>query len=151
MDVAAWRTFLYAFLGIANSGPIAAPGFVNAGGSVTPQFVNGNMVVTGTLTAGSAAVVNRATLYYGLYDQASTTLYLLGSTPATIQGTTVTGSWDLGILRLDQGNASSYGYLSVDVTADGGISLTIPFVYRAPGDAGDRMRSGCWCSTRCPP
>jgi len=135
MDVAAWRTFLYAFLGIANSGPIAAPGFVNAGGSVTPQFVNGSMVVTGTLTAGSAAVVNRATLYYGLYDQPSSTLYLLGSTPATIQGTTVTGSWDLGILRLDQGNAASYGYLSVDVTADGGFSLTIPFVYHPPGVA----------------
>ena len=61
------------------------------------------MVVTGTLTAGSAAVVNRATLYDGLNDQASTTLDLLGSMPATIEGTTVTGSWDLGILRLDQG------------------------------------------------
>jgi hypothetical protein len=136
MDVAAWRTFLYAFLGIANSGPIAAPGFVNAGSSVTPQFVNGSMVVSGTLTAGSAAVVNRATLYYGLYDQPNATLYLLGSTPATIQGTTVTGSWDLGILRLDQGNAAAYGYLSVDLNADGGIALTIPFVYRPPGVAG---------------
>jgi hypothetical protein len=137
MDVAAWRAFLYAYLGIANSGPVAAPAFVNGGGTVTPQLVDGSMVVSAALTAGSTAVVNRATLYYGLYDQASDTLYLLGSTPATVQGTTVTGSWDLGILRLDQGLAAAYGYLSVDLTADGGIALTIPFVYRpAPTAAG---------------
>ncbi len=135
MEVAAWRAYLDAYLGIANSGPISRPTFVKDGGEVTGQFVNGSFVVTAALTAGSSAVINKATLYYGLYDANIDTLYLLGSTPAAYDATTVQGSWDLGILRLDQAALADYAFLSVDYAPDGGISLTIPFAYHQVGIA----------------
>jgi hypothetical protein len=131
MEVAAWRAFLYAYLGIANNGTVAAPAFTNPDNEGVGQIIDGSFVVTGTLAPGSSAVINKATLYYGIYDATTSTLYILGITPAVFDTTTVQGKWDLGILRLDQGAAAEYGFLSVEYTPDGGVSLTIPFVYRS--------------------
>jgi hypothetical protein len=138
MDVASWRTFLDAYLAVANGGSVAAPSFVNPGGVATAQIVNGNLVVSGTLTAGSSAVISTATLYYGLVDSSTGNLYVLGDTPASYDASTVQASWNLTILRLDQAANAAYGYLSLDVAPDGSGELTIPFYYNQGGGAVDQ-------------
>jgi hypothetical protein len=129
-EVAPWRQFLDSYLTAADGGQVAAPSFASPDGLADAQVVNGDLVVSGALTPGSSAVINQATLYYGVGDASSGTFYVLGSNPASFSTTIVQGSWNLSILRLDQGSSTSYGYLDAEVAADGSVSLTIPFVYR---------------------
>lgn len=138
MEVASWRRFLDAYLTFANGGAISAPSFVSPDGTAVTQIVGGNLVVSGAITAGSAAVIDKAMLLYGVVATTGQTLYVLGNTPASYNATLVQGSWDLNVLRLDQGTVSNYGFLNAEAAPDGSVSLTIPFVYNQGGGAADQ-------------
>jgi len=90
--------------------------------------------VSGQLTPGSASVISKATLFFGLIDLGTSTVYVVGDETAAVIDPWVQADWNMGILRLDQGAKSAYAYLSIEATPDGGGTLTIPFTYQAsPG------------------
>jgi hypothetical protein len=136
MELGPWRAFLDAYFGITTTGNVGAPLFVNDQGDANVELKNGEMIVSGQLTPGSAAVISKATLYFGLVDVSTSTVYILGDQTATVDDPLVQAAWNMGILRLDQGTASAYAYLSIEATPGGGGTIVVPFNYRvAPGAA----------------
>lgn len=121
-----WRTFLAALYG--SGAAQVAPAFSSGSFNAAPT----GLTLTGLVTAGTEGAVSKAYLAYGFPDGTGGA-YLLGDTPASLTGGTVTGTWDWSALRVVQGSYQEYGYLSLEEVSATLGSASIPLAYDEPG------------------
>jgi hypothetical protein len=129
LGVPSWRDFLASYYELANSGEMTVPLFANANQEAEVEAGDSAITLTGTIDDG-VEFVSSAVISYGIYDEASDDILLLGRQPAAVSGDTVTGSWDYSHLAVNQGGSASLVYTDVEMISDSAISVTIPFWYR---------------------
>jgi len=135
-ETKSWRTFVKNYFGAGVA--VGTPTFTNPNDQADGSLTN-MLVLQGTLATGSASSIAKATMGYGVV--LSQTVYILGERPAAFNEQVVQGSWNLQMLTVSQGYSSGYGYVSLGVTNDSELSVTIPIQYEVSGQQAFVIRS----------
>lgn len=127
-----WRGFLQSYF--SGGAATASPTFTNANKVAdTSMDGMGNWLLNGTLDSTTAPAVARATLLYGYV--AGSNLVVLGDTPAGVNGTTVSSSWDFTAVTLTQGSNASFAYGNIEQTDATHLALNVMLQYQQSASA----------------
>ncbi len=129
---AQWRSFLQSYF---NGGASATtPVFTNPNKvATTSTDGQGNWILQGDLQPGTESSVARATLLYGVVN--GTQLIVLGDSPAGVNGTAVSSSWDFTAVTLAQGTNQAFAYGNIVQTDATHLALNVMLQYQQSSSA----------------
>ncbi len=135
-SAAQWRGFLDSYF--QGGASATAPVFTNPNKVAnTSMDGQGNWLLDGTLQSGTEGQVARATIVYGVVS--GNNLIVLGDSPAGVNGTSVSSSWDFTGLTLTQASNQAFAYANVAQVDSTHLALNVMLQYTR--DSGSQPQS----------
>ncbi|HUR48227.1 MAG TPA: clostripain-related cysteine peptidase [Acidimicrobiales bacterium] len=131
-----WNAYLTSYFGAGDAIPAEEiPQATSEGGAAETSFDENGLNIVGTFNAGSVENLTEAVIDYGLVEDDGSITYI-GEEPAEIaEDGSVSGVYDLTVLKMTDGEDEAYAYISLTVEeGDETATIDVPMAYYAEGD-----------------